>query len=110
MTREAVATVATEMLGAAVAFSIRVVSDFVLLAGLAGILRTAIRVLLIPSLLLAIALLIAVQFNSSRPEWLVIVALQLLVTIVWAWRNAPTAVKKLVLKRFKSLTGPLAKP
>jgi len=89
------------LLGAAVAFSIRVVADFALLAGLAGIFRTAIRVLLIPVVLLAIAMLIAVQIEPSRPEWLAMVSLQLLVTMVWAWRKAPTTVKELLVSRFK---------
>jgi O-antigen/teichoic acid export membrane protein len=97
------------LLGAAVAFSIRAISDFVLLAGLAGILRTAIRVLLIPSILLVMAFVIAVQINPSRPEWLVVVPLQLLVTTAWAWWKAPTTIKELVLNRFKWLTDLLAK-
>jgi len=90
------------MAGVAVAFSIRVLADFVLLAGLAGILRLSLQLLLTPVLLLAAAFLIATQSNPARPEWLLLVAVHLLIMMSWAWRKAPGSLRKLAILRLKS--------
>jgi O-antigen/teichoic acid export membrane protein len=92
------------LLGAAIAFFLRVVADFALLAGLAGVLRVTLRLLLTPSLLLAIAVVISVQINPGGPEWLIAVALQMLVTIAWALWKAPSTVRELALTRYRSMT------
>jgi len=95
------------MIGAAVAFSLRGLVDFALLAGLAGMLRLCLRLLLTPALLLSAAFLIATQSQPGQPAWFMLVTVDLLVTTVWAWRQAPDTLRKFAvtgLKRF--LPGP----
>lgn len=87
--------------GAAVAFSLRVLLDFGLLAGLAGILHKALRILLVPALLLTAAFIISIKGNPGQPEWFILVVIFLSVTTAWAWRQAPTPLRELVLARLK---------
>jgi O-antigen/teichoic acid export membrane protein len=82
------------LIGAAAAFSLRVLVDFGILASLAGILRLSLRILLIPSLLLVTAFLIATQNSLSRPEWFVLVVVQLLITTKWGWSQAQKHLRK----------------
>lgn len=83
------------LVGAAVAFSLRVYFDFALLSGLAGILRLSLRILLTPALLLTAAFVITTQINPGRPEWFVMVVLQLLVTMMWSWWQSSTTLEEL---------------
>lgn len=87
------------MVGAAIAFSLRVFVDFALLAGLAGILYQSLRLLSAPALLLAAAFVIAAENSPAGPEWLVLVAVHLLIMMIWAWRKAPDSLKKLAFSR-----------
>lgn len=89
--------------GVAVAFSIRVLVDFALLAGLSGILHLSLRMLLTPALWLVAAFLIATQSNPARPEWFLLVAVHLLVIMIWAWRKAPGPLRELVFSRPKAI-------
>lgn len=98
------------LVGAATAFSIRVLVDFGLLANLAGILRQSLRILLAPSSLLVTAFLIATQANPGRPEWFVLVAIHVLTTMVWAWRQAPATLRASALSRLAPLSKFLANP
>ena len=97
------------LVGAAVAFLLRVLLDFALLAALAGVLQLTLRLLLVPSLLLMMAFMIATQSIPGRPEWFVMVVLQLLVTMTWGWWQAPATLKELILTRLKPLRGILDK-
>lgn len=97
------------MVGAAVVFSLRVLADFALLAGLAGILSLSLRSLFTPALLLGAAFLIATQIIPGRPEWFVLSAAHLLITGGWAWRQAPATVREFAFSRLKPLVGYLAK-
>ena len=85
--------------GAAAAFSFRTLMDFGILARLAGILQLSLRMLVTPSILLATAFLIANQITPGRPEWLVLVTLQLLVTATWGWLRAPKHLKDYIFIR-----------
>jgi O-antigen/teichoic acid export membrane protein len=85
--------------GAAAAFSFRTLIDFGILARLAGILQSSLGMLLTPALLLATAFLIAVQVTPGSAEWLVLVALQLLITATWGWLRAPKHLKDYVFVR-----------
>lgn len=85
--------------GAAAAFSFRTLVDFGLLARLAGSLRSSLRMLVTPSILLAAAFSITLQIAPSRPEWFVLVALQLLVTAGWGWLRAPKHLKDYIFVR-----------
>ena len=98
------------MVGAALAFSVRVLVDFALLAGLAGMLQRSLGMLLTPALLLAVAVLVATQSSPERFEWYPLVFVHLLVTAAWAWRTAPDSLRKLAFSRFKPLANFLAKP
>ncbi len=89
--------------GAAVAFSLRVFLDFVLLAGYAGILRLSLRMLLPPSLILTGAFLLATKFKPENDVWLVLVVLYLLFTMAWAWRRAPDSIRDSVAKYLKPI-------
>lgn len=95
--------------GAALAFSARVAVDFALLAGFAGTLRPALRSLWQPMALLASALLIATQTVPGQPVWMGLVASQFLVTMAWAWRDAPNALRNAIILKLKPLALFLAK-
>lgn len=97
------------MVGAAVAFSLRALVDFVLLAGFAGILRLSITSLLTPVLLLAAAFLTATQTNPGQPAWFALVVVNLLITIIWAWRQAPAALREFAFARLKPVAAFRAK-
>ena len=76
------------LVGAATAFTIRVIVDFFLLALLAGVLRPSRQIMLIPILLLGTAILIGVQNNLDRTQWLVFVLSHMAITIIWAlWQT-----------------------
>ena len=87
--------------GAAIAFSFRVLVDFVLLAGFAGMMRMALRILLFPSLLMASAFVIALQYENGRPEWLFVAGPHLLGTMAWAWWQAPAPLLEIVISRLR---------
>lgn len=91
------------LVGAAVAFTLRVFLDFALLASLSGIFRLSFRMLLTPSLILTAAFLIAVQIKPSNHGWIVLVVVHLLVTTVWAWRQAPDSIRDFTSKHLKPL-------
>lgn len=97
------------LVGAAAAFALRVLVDFGLLASLAGNLQTAIRMLFVPALLLAIAFLIAALSTPGHPEWFVLVTLHLLTTMIWAWRHAPVHLRNYAFARLKPISF-LVKP
>lgn len=82
------------LIGAAIAFSVRVVADFALLANFAGILLLALRILLIPSALVITAFVITLHDNTAQPEWLLLISLHLLLTAAWAFRSAPAAIRE----------------
>ena len=96
--------------GAAVAFLLRAILDLALLAGLAGTLKLIISTLPIPSILLLAAFLIAMQGNLDLPYRVMLIAAHLLITIIWAWWNAPALLKEFVLAQLKPLTKFLVKP
>ena len=89
------------MIGAALAFSLRTLVDFALLSGLAGILRGTLYNLLVPALLLVSAYLTAIQSSPWQPLWIVLVAINLAITSMWAWRQAPENLREFAYRRFK---------
>ena len=91
------------MVGAAAAFSLRVVIDFALLAGLAGVLRHLLRLLLPPVILLTIAFFIAIQSSHGQLEWIIYVLAHLLFTMIWAWWQSPASLRETILNRLKPL-------
>jgi O-antigen/teichoic acid export membrane protein len=90
--------------GAAMVFSLRVLVDFILLARFAGILHLSLRMLLTPAVFLIAAFLIATLSNTGRPEWFVLVALHLLITVFWAWQKAPVSTRETAFVTLKRLT------
>lgn len=96
--------------GAATVFSIRVLADFFLLAGFAGILRQSMRILLIPAVLTGVAFLIALQNEGGQSRWLVAVAIHLLVTVTWALWQAPETLREALSFRLKTFRNFSQKP
>jgi len=90
--------------GAAIVFSLRVFADFILLARFAGILHLSLRMLLIPAVFLIAAFFIATLGNTGRPEWFVLVAVHLLITVIWAWQKAPVSTRETAFVTLKRLT------
>ncbi len=66
------------LVGMAIAFSFRVALDFLLLAGLSGILPTLIRLLIIPSLVMFLTSIISMQFEVGSPAWYATACLDLI--------------------------------
>lgn len=91
--------------GAAAAFSLRVLLDFCLLAGLAKIPREIWRALAIPALLLLAACWLSVQFDIRQREWAIAFTLQLIVTSVWSFFLAPVRLRTDITRRAKTLFG-----
>ena len=99
------------MIGAAVAFTVRVFVDFALLAGLSGLLKSSCRSLLIPALLLGVAFLTALQIRPMETiSWLILIAGNMVVTIAWAWQQAPATLRIFVTTQLKFLFGGLKRP
>lgn len=89
--------------GAAIAFSLRVVADFVLLAHFAGILRLSIGFLWLPSLLLGTALAVALHGNYRETGWIVVAGIHLSITLIWAWKIAPDVLKNFFVEQAVSV-------
>jgi len=92
------------LVGAAMAFSLRVLVDFTILAGLSGILNLSLRMLLVPSLLLVVAFWITTQSNSGQSEWFMLVTVYLLIMAMWTCRQLPSSLEEFVFYRFKPLS------
>jgi O-antigen/teichoic acid export membrane protein len=97
------------MIGAALAFTLRVLVDFALLAGLAGIFRKSLGSLLLPALLLGMAFLISTTYSPGQPVWLGLTALNMLITMIWAWWKAPATLHELPFARLSPLASVLKK-
>lgn len=97
------------LIGAAMAFSLRVLADFLLLSGLSGILRMSLRLMVAPIVFLLLAILLGSQSNINHAEWTMLVSLHLLVTAVWTWKQTPTGIKGLMLARIRHITASRAK-
>jgi len=91
------------LVGAAAAFSLRVVLDLSLLAAFAGVLRSLLGLLLIPVLLLAVAFFISLQSSLSQLEWISYVVACLLMTMIWSWRQSPASLREMTLNRLRPL-------
>ena len=97
------------LIGAAAAFFIRVLLDFVLLSTLTGTLRQMLRMLLAPVLLLSAAISIAAQFQAFQRDWLMTATIFLLITMTWAWKQAPLSIQEIVKSKLKPMTDLLAR-
>jgi O-antigen/teichoic acid export membrane protein len=97
------------LIGLAVAFALRALVELLLLASLAGILRSSVRGLMTPALLLGTAFLIATNTSLGRLTWLIVVVIYLLITMVWAWRLAPTTLREFIFTFLKIFTNLFAK-
>ena len=89
------------LIGAAVAFSLRILADFVLRASFSGVLRGALRLFPIPMLSMATAFLISTQLEFWSREWLGVVVLHFVLTAIFAWRQAPSKLQDLVIGQYK---------
>jgi len=91
------------LVGAALAFSIRVFIDLVLLTGLAGNLRQVSSLFMIPLSLLAIGFLIAWQGHINDTEWRAVAIAHISISMFWAWKKTPDSIKAGILARLKPL-------
>ncbi|MFC1701411.1 flippase [Pseudomonadota bacterium] len=85
------------LIGVAIAFSLRVTLDFILLAGFAKVLVTGLRVMFFPALLLSLILSISVQ---SGFEWVQYQIILLALTVFWSWRQTPIVFREALAKWF----------
>ena len=90
------------LLGAAIAFSIRGLIDFVLLASLAGGAWKALRLFIFPVMLFTVSFLITFQTSIDNMHWLAYVIVHILITMTWAWWKAPDSIRISVLARLKT--------
>lgn len=93
------------LIGAAMAFSLRVIADFVLLSGLSGMLRMSLRMMMVPIILVLLAILIVSQTSTGHSEWFILVSVHLLATAAWSWRQMPSGIKSQMLIYLKGLTN-----
>jgi len=92
------------LIGAALAFSFRVLLDFLVLANFTGMLRITLRLLRTPAIILTIAIVITKYLNSARPEWFMLIFLYISIVLLWSWRQAPATIRSIVLNRFTQFT------
>lgn len=90
------------LIGAAIAFSLRVVLDTALLAGLAGVLSYTLRLLLFPFILLILAFIVTIKSGYGELDWMAYVVTLLLFTMVWTWWRAPDTLRVFMMNRFKT--------
>lgn len=91
------------IVGAAMAFSVRILADFVLLGWLSGILKKSIRMLIVPSILLTIAFIGSIKLTFWSLEWLVFDTIFFSLAVIWAWREAPFELRCLALGPIKKI-------
>jgi O-antigen/teichoic acid export membrane protein len=84
------------LIGAAIVFSLRVTADYFLLSWLAGMHKNALKVLLSPSVFLALAILIATQSVSASMQWFILSSGLLAASMIWAWLSAPLSIKSFI--------------
>lgn len=92
------------LVGAALAFVARIFIDFVLFSVLLGVLQPSIRLVLTPLLIIGAMFWISVVFKSGSFEWFVLVSVHSLVTLTWAWRQAPTELRTMALNKINKIT------
>ncbi len=88
------------LIGAAFAFSLRVVFDTALLTGLAGVLGYSLRLILFPAILLILALIITMNSSYGELDWMVYTLSLILIAVVWAWWRAPATLRNFILNCF----------
>ena len=82
------------LVGAAIAFALRVVVDFLLLSHLGGMLIPTLRLLVVPSVLLAAVLGVAGDSSLSAPwRWALALGLSCALT-AWSLAQAPAALRR----------------
>jgi O-antigen/teichoic acid export membrane protein len=84
--------------GAAMAFSLRTLTDCVLLMWLTGTLGSAVAVITLPALLLLAGLTIAATVAAGSVIWYVAAFGLLLFSLMWSWRTAPPEVRNLIFR------------
>ena len=91
------------LIGAAVAFSLRILADFVLRASFSGVVRGSLRLFPIPMLSMATAFLISTELKFLSREWLVSVIVHFVLTAIFAWRQAPYRLQELVIEHYRKI-------
>jgi O-antigen/teichoic acid export membrane protein len=87
--------------GAATAFSLRVMVDFILLAYFAGMLNFSVFLLMLPAGLVVGAFAIERVGAFDGPLWWAVLGAHVLATLIWAWSASPDMLKDLLESRFK---------
>jgi O-antigen/teichoic acid export membrane protein len=89
--------------GAALAFMARIFIDFILFTWLLGVLKSSIRLVLTPVLIMGAMFSISIVFKSASFEWFVLVSVHSLVTLIWAWRQAPGELRTMALNKINKM-------
>lgn len=87
------------LVGAAIAFSIRVFLDLLILSWLSGILSLILRLIFLPSIFLTIGLLTTLFKMHNYIYGLLLLGIQLFIAIIWSWKKAPKELKSLIINR-----------
>ena len=88
--------------GAALAFSLRVVADFVALSYFSGVLSVSLGALRMPLALMLCSLALASSVGTGEPHRWLLAGLLLLATGVWACQAAPASIRGQVADRLGS--------
>lgn len=86
------------IMGAALAFSIRTIIDYLILAALAQMLRQSSRLLVAPCLMLVAGFVISYTHHPSQVAWYGLASVILFITLGWAWWQSPRELRIFVLK------------
>ncbi|MBC7490514.1 MAG: oligosaccharide flippase family protein, partial [Glaciimonas sp.] len=84
--------------GAAIVFSLRTFTDCLLLMFFARNLREGVALLYIPALILLMGLMVATSFAIGSLTWWTIACSLFLLSLLWAWKNAPNILRAAVIQ------------
>jgi O-antigen/teichoic acid export membrane protein len=86
------------LLGAAIAFTVRVFADMLLLSYATGLLRPVLDIIRFPATVLVAGCLISMTTPLNSAVWWAGSGLLLLATLAWSWRRAPAELQEFVAR------------
>ena len=92
------------IVGAALAFSIRVIVDYLILSALAQVLRQSARLLVAPLIILTVGFSVSNSQSFGRITWIGIVSGILLITFGWSWWQSPRELRSFLSRAINPIS------